>query len=151
MRLSVLDLAVDSIGEESTSSTCGIQVGHSQHLSWVSGESHSVVINRGQDVVTSGGVEDALLSHVVVTIKGITSGGNCVDDGGDICTVGSHNITVLDESCADVASVVCLNSQDTCSKQDSVNRAIMTPAELQAAVNTVWCAQAGQEVFQAET
>lgn len=110
----VLDLAIDAIREEASSCTSSIQIGHSQHLGRSPGERNCVAINRCQDVVASGGIEDALIITGSCAIKRVTGSRDGVDDGGHVGTVWSHDVAVLDESCADVASMVGFNSHDTC-------------------------------------
>ncbi len=112
--IAVLDLAIDAIGEKASSCTSSIQVGHSQHLRRGPGECNCVAINRCQDVVASGGVEDALVITGSCAIKSVTGSRDGVDDGGHVGTVRSHDVAVLDESCADVAGMVGFNSHDTC-------------------------------------
>lgn len=110
----VLDLAVDAIGEEASWRASRVQVGNTQDLGCCPGENESVVINWGQDVVPSGGVEDALVISDSGAVQGLASSRDGVDDGGDVGTVGSDDIAVLDEGSADVASVVSLGGKDTC-------------------------------------
>ena len=59
----VLDLSIDTIWEEPSSSTSSVQVGNSQNLRCSPGEGDCIAVDRGQSVVPSGGVVDSLIIH----------------------------------------------------------------------------------------
>ena len=123
LQLRLLNLAVDTIGEEASRSASGTKVDNLQDLGRCAGEGDSVAICGGQDVVPSLSVVDTLIRVVLGAIQHVTASRDGVDNGGDIDAIGCHDIAILNQSGADVASVVRLNCQDAC-KQVSAELAI---------------------------
>ena len=109
----LLDLAIDTTGEEASWATVAVEVSNLQNLGWSAGEGNCIGVNWGKDVVASGGVEDALIINDTAGIEAVAGCRDGVDDAGHIGTILRHNIAILDEGSPDVASVVSLNGQDT--------------------------------------
>ncbi len=111
-----MDLAVETIGVEATRNACRAKVDNIQHLGGCPGVCNSVAINRGQGVVSSGGIVDTLIIYGVdsLVVEHVTSSSDGVDNGADIDAIWSHDIGVLNEGSANVSSVVSFDSQDAC-------------------------------------
>ena len=112
--LHLLDLAIDTVGEEASRCASSAEVDNLQNLSRCPGVGNCVAILGHQHVVAEHGVVDALIIIGLCAIKHVPASRDGIDNGGDVDAVGGHDITVLNEGGAYISSVVGLNCQDTC-------------------------------------
>lgn len=70
-RQSLLNLAIYATGEEVPRHGVAVEVSNLQHLGWSTREGNGIGINRGQDVVPSGGIEDTLVVSHTAGVKAV--------------------------------------------------------------------------------
>ena len=69
---SLVDVAVEAVGEEATWVGSGSQVDNDQHLLWGPGVGDGVGVSWGEDEFTSVGVKDSTVVNCGCAVQGVT-------------------------------------------------------------------------------